>query len=86
MIDAGALPALRILFEHNKPAIKKEACWAISNITAGTADQIKTVMEAGILPDLVNLMEVADFKIKKEACWAICNATSLQETNPEVIR
>lgn len=66
--------------------IKKEACWAISNITAGTADQIEAVLRAQILEPLVNLLLNSDFKVKKEACWAICNATSIYETRSDLIK
>ena len=37
VIDCGALSCFRtLLVGDHKKAIKKEACWAISNITAGT--------------------------------------------------
>ena len=55
---------------------RQEACWTISNITAGTKEQIQSVVEAGILPPLVHLLATAEFDIKKEAAWALSNATS----------
>ena len=39
IIDCGGLPKLRKLMKHNVQAIQREACWAMSNITAGTTDQ-----------------------------------------------
>ena len=59
-----------------KKSIKKEACWTISNITAGTKEQIQCVVDNGIITPLVNLLGHAEFDIKKEAAWAISNATS----------
>ncbi|MBA0578937.1 hypothetical protein Gorai_021208, partial [Gossypium raimondii] len=56
--------------------IKKEACWTISNITAGNANQIQAVIDAGIIAPLVHLLQHSEFEIKKEAAWAISNATS----------
>ena len=42
IINYGALPCLLNLLSHNyKKSIKKEACWTISNITAGNKDQIQ---------------------------------------------
>jgi hypothetical protein len=38
---------------------KQEACWTISNITAGTKEQIQSVVEADILPPLVHLLGTA---------------------------
>ncbi len=57
-------------------SLPQEACWTISNITAGTKEQIQSVVEAGILPPLVHLLGTAEFDIKKEAAWALSNATS----------
>ncbi|KAL0716719.1 hypothetical protein Bca4012_066041 [Brassica carinata] len=42
VISHGALLSLLSLLTHNhKKSIKKEACWTISNITAGNRDQIQ---------------------------------------------
>ncbi|CAH9073901.1 unnamed protein product [Cuscuta epithymum] len=59
-----------------KKSIKKEACWTISNITAGNKDQIQAVIEANIIGPLIDLLQNGEFDIKKEAAWAISNATS----------
>ncbi|KAL8121529.1 importin subunit alpha-2-like [Apium graveolens] len=77
IINHGALPCLLSLLTHNhKKSIKKEACWTISNITAGNKEQIQAVIVAGLFGPLVNLLQNAEFDIKKEAAWAISNATS----------
>ncbi|KAF4359266.1 hypothetical protein CsatB_030520 [Cannabis sativa] len=77
IISHQALPCLLTLLTNNyKKSIKKEACWTISNITAGNKEQIQCVVEAGIIAPLVNLLQNAEFDIKKEAAWAISNATS----------
>ena len=77
IINNQALPCLLALLTNNhKKSIKKEACWTISNITAGNKDQIQAVIDANIIPPLVSLLATAEFDIKKEAAWAISNATS----------
>ncbi|KAH7578283.1 hypothetical protein ACOSP7_000492 [Xanthoceras sorbifolium] len=77
IINHQALPCLLNLLSHNyKKSIKKEACWTISNITAGNVNQIQAVIDAGIIAPLVQLLLNAEFEIKKEAAWAISNATS----------
>ncbi|KAH9730667.1 Importin subunit alpha-2 [Citrus sinensis] len=77
IINHQALPCLLDLLTQNyKKSIKKEACWTISNITAGNVNQIQAIIEAGIIGPLVNLLLNAEFEIKKEAAWAISNATS----------
>ncbi|KAI0529368.1 importin subunit alpha-2 [Dendrobium catenatum] len=77
VIGNGALPyLLNLLTQSYKKSIKKEACWTISNITAGNKEQIQAVIEANIIGPLVDLLQNAEFDIKKEAAWAISNATS----------
>ncbi|XWS57453.1 hypothetical protein CRYUN_Cryun09bG0175300 [Craigia yunnanensis] len=77
IINHQALPCLLNLLTNNfKKSIKKEACWTISNITAGNKEQIQAVIEANIIAPLVHLLQNAEFDIKKEAAWAISNATS----------
>ncbi|KAJ8899099.1 hypothetical protein K2173_010252 [Erythroxylum novogranatense] len=77
MINYQVLPRLLNLLTSNyKKSIKKEACWTISNITAGNVSQIQAVMDAAIIAPLVQLLQNAEFEIKKEAAWAISNATS----------
>ncbi len=59
IINCGALPCLlQLLSTNHKKSIKKEACWTISNITAGTKEQIQAVIDAGIIPPLVHLLQV----------------------------
>ncbi|CAO2837615.1 unnamed protein product [Amaranthus hypochondriacus] len=77
VLDNNVLPCLnQLLSQNHKKSIKKEACWTISNITAGNKAQIQAVIEAGLVQPLVYLLQNAEFDIKKEAAWAISNATS----------
>ncbi|RZC89696.1 hypothetical protein C5167_035690 [Papaver somniferum] len=77
IIELQALPCLmNLLTQNHKKSIKKEACWTISNITAGNNDQIQSVIAADIIGPLIHLLQNAEFDIKKEAAWAISNATS----------
>ena len=42
VLNAGVLPMLKMLILHApKEAIRKEACWTVSNITAGTPEQVR---------------------------------------------
>lgn len=53
-----------------------QACWTISNITAGTREQIGAVVDAGCIDPIVHLLKHGELEIKREAAWAISNATS----------
>jgi importin subunit alpha-1 len=79
MIDGGCLPRfIHLLGTQNKKTVRKETCWAISNVNGGTKAQIQAVFEAGLIPPVIDALTNADFDIKKEAAWAISNATCSQ--------
>jgi hypothetical protein len=76
IINAGALPCLKVLLGSEIKGIKKESCWTISNITAGNRGQIQKVIDVGIVPELVNVLQTSEFDIQKEAAWALSNAAT----------
>lgn len=78
IIDCGAVPFLKRLVTHNNREIQKEACWTLSNIAAGTVDQIQAVIDSGAIPPLVKLVseKTTDQEVRSEACWVVLNATS----------
>jgi hypothetical protein len=51
----------------------------VSNITAGTMEQINAVIESGCIVPIVHLLTHGEIEIKREAAWAISNATSAGE-------
>jgi len=76
-VTAGVLPRLFALLSSPKKGLRKEAAWAVSNITAGNQEQIGAVLGIpGLVPRLLTLLKEGDFDIQKEACWAISNLTS----------
>lgn len=78
ILDCNAVPTLKDLINHSNREIQKEACWTLSNIAAGTVDQIQAVINAGAIPPLVQLVndESTDQEVRSEACWVVLNATS----------
>lgn len=78
IIECGAVPSLRRLIAHSNREIQKEACWTLSNIAAGTVDQIQCVLDSGCIPSLMELASsnTTDAEVKSEACWVVLNATS----------
>ena len=58
VIRAGALPLLRQMLFHHKKSLRKEACWSLSNVTAGTPQQVAAVIACDIIPPVVNLLQV----------------------------
>ena len=47
MLQSGLLKPFPQLLRHHKPNIVKEAAWTLSNITAGTRDQIQMIIGSG---------------------------------------
>ena len=76
ILNCSVLPCLLHLLNANKESIRKEACWTISNITAGNRQQIQSVIDANIFPVLIEILSKAEFKTRKEAAWAITNTSS----------
>jgi len=78
ILECDAVPRLKELITHNNREIQKEACWTLSNIAAGTVDQIQAVIDSGSIPPLVKLVrdKKTDQEVRSEACWVVLNATS----------
>lgn len=73
-LDAGMLPPLHAhLKEAREMRTKKEATWALSNITAGTVEQIQRVVNEGFLHTLVRLIQEGVVDVAREAVWAVSN-------------
>ena len=78
ILECDAVPRLKLLINHGNREIQKEACWTLSNIAAGTVDQIQAVIDSGAIPPLVQLVnnDSTDQEVRSEACWVVLNATS----------
>jgi hypothetical protein len=65
------------LLDHQSKAIKKDTCWILSNIAAGTEAQITALFRNfesnALVAKLVKCAFDAPWDIRKEAVWAICN-------------
>ncbi|AFM99438.1 putative armadillo/beta-catenin-like repeat domain-containing protein [Encephalitozoon hellem] len=77
LIQMGFMRFFRPIFyrlENKKqPRLRKEICWTLSNITAGTVEHAKAVVDMDLVPMLIDSMSSYELFIRKEACWAILN-------------
>ena len=81
VLDCHALTALQPLLQHPKTAIQKEACWTLSNITAGSMGQKQAAADhPGLFESVSVLLTSADMKVRKEAFFAIVNPLTLSES------
>lgn len=86
VLNLGLLPILRSLISFKLEAkrairLKKEICWVLSNVTAGTPEQIDLAIENGFLEILVAALKNSDQLTKIEACWALCHASMHVKTH-----
>ena len=76
IINQGFLKDLCVLLCIDDDMCKREICWILSNIAAGTACQIGSLLnEPNLFDNLVNLLYKSKKEIQREALWAICNMT-----------
>uniref|UniRef100_A0A915PGE1 Importin subunit alpha n=1 Tax=Setaria digitata TaxID=48799 RepID=A0A915PGE1_9BILA len=71
---ANALNNIHRLLLDGDQKTKREVCWVLSNIAAGTSSQIQTIFDAGIIPSLIQILKTETFQVRSEACWVIANA------------
>ena len=77
LLDHGAISPLVKLLNASKANIRQEACWAISNCTAGPTEHIQFLIDhrPEIFPIIRNLLSSnSEATVRKEAIWAIMNA------------
>ena len=81
IVDADFLTAAVWLLQNPKKSIRKETCWALSNIAAGSVEQLQRLMQCPNLCTgiLEALSQASEWDVRKEAAWIVSNvATSSQ--------
>jgi len=74
LISYGVLNQLTKLLDCSKKTFRKEVVWAISNITAGTEEQIQAVIDANLFPKLLEIFSSQnDVGLSREACNTCVN-------------
>ena len=74
VIDCGILGRANSLLRHSRKNVKKETCWLLSNIAAGTHSQIVSLLSTkNLLGQVISLAEKAEWEVRKEATWVISN-------------
>ena len=77
IIDAGLLSQIQRLLHHQKRMIRKEACWVLSNIAAGTHKQIGAVVRTkGCIQRVTEMAMSSEWEVRKEAIWVVSNIAS----------
>lgn len=81
VIDNAGLPALARLIDCPLPSVRKEALLALSNVAAGSAEQVCALLGAGVFAPLTKRMAEGEREFNKEAVWTLANATASGDTD-----
>jgi len=76
VLDAGYLDLIEPFVNHFCNSLRKEVIWSISNILAGSHQQIEAVLSRDhIVESIIHAGRHGQQPIKREATWCIGNAT-----------
>lgn len=74
ILDSGVL--IRFLEwtqRHDFTQLQYEACWFLTNISAGNSSQTKTVIDKGAIPLLLKLLASPNETVREQAVWTLGN-------------
>jgi hypothetical protein len=76
-VDAGTMAALVPMLRSHRRNVRREACWAISNVAAGTHAQIGALLATpGLVAAVLDTMRSSEWHVRKEAAWIVCNTAA----------
>ncbi|KAF1744181.1 LOW QUALITY PROTEIN: hypothetical protein MXB_2791 [Myxobolus squamalis] len=78
LLDNGIYQYLAPHFNTTIQKIKKELYWLLSNIAAGSRQQMLTLFSLNLFPQIIRDLELGEFQVKREACWVISNVMHVQ--------
>jgi len=71
------IPMLFKCVGHQKKVVRREACWTLSNLAAGSQQQIGQIIEeVAYLSKLISMAIAEPIDVKREALWVLVNATN----------
>ncbi len=86
VIDAGLIPMIIHHLNKGEFQTKKEAAWAISNLTiSGRKEQVAHVVQQGVIPPFCNLLSVSDPQVVQVVLDGINNILKLAADQVEQV-
>jgi len=76
VLNSKGLAALKDILKKPLKKLKKDACWVLSNIAAGSPNQVQALFAEGLIELVIKNLAIESLEIKKEALCVISNATN----------
>ncbi|KAI6170912.1 Importin subunit alpha-2-like protein [Aphelenchoides bicaudatus] len=74
VIQSGILPIIvNGLTYYKNPDLQYESLWILLNITAGSVEQTRVVVELGAIPVLIKYVDPSNLKLTENAIWSLAN-------------
>jgi len=74
VIAVGAVPRLVQFCQcYDNPPLLFEAAWALTNISSGTSEHTRVVIDNGAIPIFIHLMGCEHADVREQAVWALGN-------------
>jgi hypothetical protein len=74
IVEMGVLQLMAPLMQpHVERLIRKECCWTLSNLAAGTHAQVQAVLDSGLMRLVLRCISDPELDVKKEAVWVVAN-------------
>jgi hypothetical protein len=86
VIDLGVVPLFlewTQRFEFSQ--LQYEACWILTNISAGNSLQTQTIIEKGAVPILLQLLSSSNATVREQAVWTLGNIAGDSSTCRDII-
>jgi len=74
VMDSGAVPALLGLLGNSEKKMRKESWRVLSNMAAGTPEQVEKLLESGIARPALDALECEDADVRKYVLATVANA------------
>lgn len=87
LLSRGLLDIFPSILSARNRIIRKEACWAISNIAASTIPaHLEALIASGVVPSVLALAPSDERDVKKEVTWVIANIVRSKDVSLEILQ